>query len=289
MLRHPLWGVAYYHCFGTIKVFVMARRKDHPYRAIFREDQFDWASIDDDAYGAGYVGAIHKRQHPDRPYRFANEYICGRIAHYLLLPCPPFAITYFDSQEGIKIKRAFLFSSLDFDFERDTFPPADFDACYQAMPDLCAGILAFDILVANPDRVRRNIWCDDTTKPTKILIFDHDVALLRWQEDGASRMLPSSDELGLDLTGGSSNTHPFLKRIDSCTCFDEWHTKIASLPRWLIKQIARDAEKFGITRTESNWVSGLLEYRSRNLEAIVKSNRTEFPNVHDWERKGLLI
>lgn len=266
----------------------MARRKDHPFRAVFREDQFGWASIDDDAYGAGYVGAIHKRQYPERPYRFANEYICGHIAHYLLLPCPPFAITYFDSQEGINIKRAFLFSSLDFDFERDTFPPADFDACYKARPDLCAGILAFDILVANPDRVRRNIWCDDTVNPTRMFIFDHDVALFRWQEDGALRMLPTSDVLGLDLTDGSSNTHPFLKRIDSCARFDGWYNKIGSLPRWFIRQIARSAEQYGITRTESNWIVELLEYRTRNLETIINSNRAEFPDVDDWKRKGLL-
>jgi hypothetical protein len=266
----------------------MARRKDHPYRAIFREDQFGWASVDEDAYGAGYVGAIHKRKHPDRPYRFPNEFICGHLAHYILLPCPPFAITYFDSQEGVEIKQSSLFSSLDFDFERDSFPPPDFDACYREMPELCAGILAFDIFVANPDRRRGNIWCDDTLTPTKILIFDHDIALFRWQDDGALRMAATSDLLGLDIATTADNYHPFLKKIESCHWFDQWFNRIASIPKWFISQIVRDAEQYGLTRTESNWANDILTYRSRNLETIILKNRTQFSGIHDWERKGLL-
>ena len=49
-----------------------------------------------------------------------------------------------------------------------------------------AGILAFDILVAEcGDRRGEHIWCDDTEKPARLLIFDHDFALL--ESDGESR------------------------------------------------------------------------------------------------------
>ena len=263
----------------------MVRRKGHPFRAVFREDPLGWSKIETDGYGAGYVGAIHKRELEGRRCRFANEVICGRIAQSLLLPCPPFAITFFESQTEVRIKNEMLFSSLDFDYERDSSPPPDFDACYERLPELCAGILAFDILVANPDRVRRNIWCDDTVEPTRLLIFDHDYGLLGDDTEGVGRIqaIRSSNSLGLHFGNEGANHHPFLERIDSARLFDRWYKKMRLLPRWFIEQTVRDAKAYRIDKAESDAVAELLLHRARNIEGIIEANKAAFPRILDWQ------
>ena len=112
----------------------MGRRQDHPYRASFRRDPFGWTKFRETGYGFGYVGALHKGEIEGRPYRFINEYVCGHIAHFLMLPIPPFAVTsprflmlpippfaftFFAKQDKVELRNATLFSSLDFNYERD--------------------------------------------------------------------------------------------------------------------------------------------------------------------------
>ncbi len=157
----------------------MARAKNRqPYQVVFREDPLGWDSVRNRGYGFGDVGAIHKlRMEDGRPYRFANELICGRIAQFLLLPVPPFGFTYFAGQKGVPLPQGIMFSEIDFNCERESPPLPDLDACVDSMPRFCAGILAFDILVANPDRRRDHLWCDDPQHPTRLLMFDHDLAL----------------------------------------------------------------------------------------------------------------
>ena len=223
----------------------------------------------------------------ERPYRFANEYICGRIAHFLLLPCPPFAITFFEGQKGLERKNEALFSSLDFDYERDAAPMADFDACVNCLGDLCAGILAFDIFIANADRVRKNIWCDDTLMPTRLLIFDHDYALFGEEKDGGiGRLLAVQTTLGLSLADSGNDYHPFLSRIRSARALDKWLGRIHSLPKWFIRQVCQDAEKYGIKRSEANAAASFLTLR-RNLEPIILANRAAFEKITDWQEGGL--
>jgi hypothetical protein len=263
----------------------MARRDQHPYRAIFRKDPKDPLGLKINSprgYGTGYVGAVHKRAMEDRPYRLVNELLCGQMAQALLLPCPPFAITLFQAQKDVNIRNEYLFSSLDFDFERDSSPPPDFELCWQRMPNLCAGILAFDILVANPDRIREHIWCDDTEKPSRLLIFDHDSALLETEGGERCRAIRASESLGLHFGHLGDNHHPFLKKIDSARLLDEWYNRIALVPRWYVEQAVQDAQKYGMNAGEAADVTELLLHRSRNLRSIVEANRSEFPKVLDW-------
>ena len=67
-----------------------------------------------------------------RPYRFANELVCGNLAQYLRLPIPPFAVTFLEKQTGVELKNEILFSSVDFNYERDELPLPDSDACNAA-------------------------------------------------------------------------------------------------------------------------------------------------------------
>ena len=112
-----------------------------------------------------------------RPYRFANELVCGRLAQFLLLPMPPFGFTYFGGQRGVNLPKGLMFSELDFDYERRTPVMPEIAACIEFLPELCAGILLFDIFVANWDRHLGHLWCDSLLKPTRLMIYDHDLAL----------------------------------------------------------------------------------------------------------------
>ena len=75
---------------------------------------------------------------------------------------PPFGFTYFAGQKDVQLPHATMFSEIDFNCERENPPFPDRDACIDNLPKLCAGILAFDILVANADRNLGHLWCNDT-------------------------------------------------------------------------------------------------------------------------------
>src|SRR3990170_1752400 len=49
--------------------------------------------------------------------------------------------------------------------------------CCAALPQICSGILLFDLLVANSDRHVGNLKVDDPDNPLEIDVFDHDRAL----------------------------------------------------------------------------------------------------------------
>jgi hypothetical protein len=240
----------------------------------------------DNGYTFGHVGAVHKAAMEVRPYRFANELICGRIAQFLLLPIPAFGFTRFAGQEKVDLPRQTLFSELDFDYERESRAFPDPDASVASLPRLCAGILTFDILVANADRGMHHMWCDNLRRPTKLLIYDHDWALFGPQA-GEPRLNLLKDALGLGDTP-EHNMHPFLRRLPSARLLDEWCTRIYALSHagmaWFLAEICREAEAYGLTRRESNAAVEFLKYRARNLETIIDANRLAFESVEDWPR-----
>jgi hypothetical protein len=265
----------------------MARRKDHPFRAVFRTDPFGWTKFKSERRGFGHVGAIHKGAIAEKPYRFSNELICGSIAQFLRLPIPPFCVTEFWEQEGAKKKGELLFSSLDFNYERDSTPPPDFDLCVKHLEATCAGILLFDIFVLNPDRTRDNLWCDNPARPKRLMIYDHDAALLGCENDGIDRLKGLEDKLGLCFwlpNQQMTNWHPFLRKIESPAPFEEWYQKIATIPKWFLNETCEDATKFEISKSEAKSAARILLNRSRGLEDIVNRNRAEFTAIHDWTR-----
>lgn len=139
--------------------------------------------------------------------------------------------------------------------------------------------------MANPDRVdKKHLWCDSSAEPTRLLIIDHDYALLGDAGDGIQRLTDLQDDLGLSFIKGSHNHHPFLRRIPSASLFDEWYKRAFSLPPWYIQEICREARRYGITKTEAARVEKFLLYRSRNLETIVAKYRDEFRSIADWSR-----
>jgi len=162
------------------------RRSRFIYRACFRPNQLeDMNQLGDspsvDGRVLGYAQTWH-RVNPDYNNRcIANEYISGRIGIFLGLPIPPFAITH-DKDENV------YFSSLDFNFNRAILPPIVPDRCVACLPELCTGILLFDILIANEDRHEANLVTDSVSSPKFIHVYDHDQALLSGRNSEGVRL-----------------------------------------------------------------------------------------------------
>lgn len=141
--------------------------------------------------------SVAKVNSEDSPYLIPNEWICGRVASFLGLPIPPFALF----RHGLKGKRHF--ASLRFG-ERDSTPDdTDPGVLVAKHPKLCSGIILFDVLVANGDRHVGNLKVDDPNNPRSVWVFDHERALLgSWKGEGVKRMSRLRDRLG--MSGGSA-------------------------------------------------------------------------------------
>ncbi|MGH7136016.1 MAG: hypothetical protein ACREHD_09765, partial [Pirellulales bacterium] len=73
-------------------------------------------------------------------------------------------------------REAPLFSSLDFNFNREKLPPVVPDICVQRLLRDCTGVLLFDIWIANEDRHDANLLVDKVGAPGEMMVFDHDQA-----------------------------------------------------------------------------------------------------------------
>jgi len=94
------------------------------------------------------------------PYCIPNEYICAELGRYLRLPIIPGAITV---ERGDLPK--YWYTMLDFG-EEQPLPPADPHECIGCLPELCAGIVLFDIFIANRDRTPTNLKMPASTYPS---------------------------------------------------------------------------------------------------------------------------
>ncbi len=142
-------------------------------RALTNLDQLDLGTAISLGRVGGELPARHKWTNDDRPYCVANEFICAELAHQIGLPIPPFAITQSNQFPAVPI-----FSTVDINFDGRDFSPVEPEYCVKHLEDLCAGVLVFDVFIANSDRHDENIVVNDDLTPTELYLYDHDVALL---------------------------------------------------------------------------------------------------------------
>lgn len=214
------------------------------------------------------------------PYLIPNEVIAGCIAHYLKLSLPLLALM--KSRGGAAMT---MFASLQFarlDSEPDDFRPKE---CYRKMPDLCTGIVLFDILIANADRHRWNIQTDSASDPALIRIIDHDRAL--FGVDGVPRLQRLKERLG--ISGGSvthDNRHCLIDHLSDADLMWKWRERIAAIPEWFIKETCDEVRGIGARKAEVEEAAKFLIYRKNNLSDIVLANKNEFNAINCW---GIMI
>ncbi len=177
----------------------------------------------------GYIAARHKWDRSlESPYCIANEAICAELGRYIGLPIPPYAITRTFNNE---FSDRDLVSFLDFNWGRRNPSPVEPDYCLQSLPQICAGIVVFDVLIANPDRHDENLAVDRTDTPKDMRVYDHDVALFgNVAGKGIQRLNEMQSRLGITgstMTGG--NRHVFL---DSITTNEHFEPGLFELKRY---------------------------------------------------------
>ena len=212
------------------------------------------------------------------PYLVPNEWICGRIASFLGLPVPPFALV----KHGVKGKQ--LFASLKFGghdaLPSDTLP----DVLFAKNSKLCSGILLFDILVANADRHAGNLQVDAPHNPREVWMFDHDRALFGcWKNGGRKRLESLRDRLGVSagsVTG--ENRHCILDVINTAEHFPAWLDRIYNIPKDFIEDTCLHVVGLGIKKNFATAAVDFIDYRRQNLESIIRENINEFPNISVW-------
>jgi hypothetical protein len=173
--------------------YVMAKRLLRV-RAIAKLDSLGLGQAIAAGQVAGELPARHKWNNEASPYCVANEFICTSLGRFIGLPIAPFAITSSDD-----FQQKFIFSSISVNYNNRDFSPVIPEHCVQHMLDMCSGLLAFDILIANSDRHDENLVVNNDIHPTEMAIYDHDVALFGSEKGAGLERLSAMNGSGLLL------------------------------------------------------------------------------------------
>jgi hypothetical protein len=233
--------------------------------------------------GFGQTSVYFKRKSPELPYRVANEYICSRLGRFIGLPVPPHSLMRIEQRE-------YCFAILDFDSERSSLFPINPAACVVSDPRLCTGILLFDVLIGNPDRHDENLRTDDRLAPKRIVVYDHDVALLGALPPGTDRLAELGSMLGIAGETPTSTVHCLLPALSTAEHFDEWLGRIADTPPWFIKDTCETVlEKQLVSRDDAHAAEKFLIDRKNSLGRILDRHRDKFTAITKWDSYGSLF
>lgn len=212
----------------------------------------------------------------DHRYMIANEWIAANIAQFLRLPIPPFALLR-------KSPATAMFAS--YSFEGDTLPndvrPAE---CVREHPDLCAGILVFDILIANCDRHRGNIKVDNPNRPKRVYIIDHDHAIFYvLPDEGIKRLRSLKGRLGISAGSVSGqHRHIFLDELRTAEHFAKWAARVKDIPAWFIDEVCDEVKKIGLNAKEVAEVKQFFLERRKDIGSLILDNKNEFQQIRYW-------
>jgi hypothetical protein len=208
------------------------------------------------------------------PWLLPNEWICANLASFLRLDTPAFSV----ARKGKSAGHPKLFLSSSFSRPRDDPPDLEPKIVWDALPDLCCGILIYDVLIANDDRHPGNIGADCPTKPTTLIVFDHDQALFG---SNASRLKSERDNLGMDVH--------FLQNVVEFReeSFKKWIGRVQSIPEWFVKEICQEPVcRKHFTKRLAEDAYDFLMHRMHNMYSIVKNLKGWAPRIRSWPLLG---
>ncbi len=229
-----------------------------------------------------YLSAVAKENSASAaPYCIPNELICGELGRFLRLPVPPVGIVS-------QVRGEPLFASLDFNLTGNSLPPVNVVNCVNVFPSLSAGLLLFDIWVANCDRHAGNFSVDFYGTPPQMNIFDHSHALFGYAAgQGEIRLTTLRDRLGISWTTNNpvdsgQHRHCLLDAVSDDDHFDFWLNRIRATPDFYIEEICQDAEPYGLTAQEVSTAIDFLKARRDNMKQIISNNQAEFSAIQTW-------
>lgn len=249
-------------------------------RALTNLDPFGYEQAIARGRVEGQLPARHKWNYDASPYCVPNEFICGELARFIGLPIPCFTIT-----RSEVFANRIIFSTLNVNYDGRDFAPVDSAACVRCLPELCAGVLMLDILIANSDRHDENIVVDSNQKPKLLYIYDHDVALFGYHaKEGAQRLKSMRGRLGISKGARSAGTrHIFLDHFETNKHFGEWIKRIAHIPHGFTERVCNEAINYGLDQVEANAALDFIKERQDSLPGILNRKKNEFKGIAHWE------
>jgi hypothetical protein len=206
----------------------------------------------------------------------SNDYVCATLGTLLGLPIPPFAML---EKRSATARESLWFASLSYLKEGEDLPPVIPSVAYANLPEICAGVVIFDLWVANTDRHDRNLSFDPNTSPKRLNVFDHSHAL--FGIEGPARLTRMMNKFTLVETAETGAfRHSLMDQLDDPECFTNWLNRIGSIPQFQISDACRNAESMGIIDADERRL--LLEFllrRRRFLREMIVSNFREFTKI----------
>lgn len=218
-------------------------------------------------------------------FTIANELICARIGQTIGLPVPSGVVAE-DAAKRV------YYISLDVSFEGKALPPVIPTEFAKEEPQLAAGVVAFDILIANGDRNRGNLSRDPAFPIPRVAVFDHGHALLGTGPllKGEDRLKAAQDHLGCvaDSSGLAVNSSILLDQDLDTSELEGWIGRIKEVPNYVFEDICREVASMPNMNfwnsTADLVVSWLLERRDK-LDQLIWDNQEALPKVH-WSLWG---
>jgi hypothetical protein len=225
-----------------------------------------------------------KTTSPEVPYCVPNEYVAGRIGGLLGLPIPPGGVIQPQSEE-----QGAGWVTLNFSPKNEPLPPIDPLTVVAAVPDLAAGVVIFDLFIANTDRHAGNLAFLPSQK--RLDVFDHSHALMGVRQGRVRQRLSQLRTMtglsGEQVDGLGSNHHCLVDHVFDAPALLGWAEELKRLTgdRFL-QRICGEAAALnvGASPEEMMHVAAFLIERRDNMRRLLYDHRGEFNAIHedDW-------
>jgi hypothetical protein len=224
------------------------------------------------------VGGLAK-SNDECPYTIANEIIAERLGQVLGLPVPAGVLSQDEN-------RKLHYLSLNVGQEGRELPPViPVEFCAEDAW-WAAGVLVFDVLIANGDRHRKNLSRDTTfpNEPPRVSVFDHGHALLGTDPPiGPERLGLAVDHLGCIEDPVAIARDTCLRNEDLNPDFiGAWVARVEQIPRFVIDDVCDEVAGtpgLNVGKDEAAELANWLARRVSRLGEIIWQNRDSFPNV----------
>jgi hypothetical protein len=228
----------------------------------------------------------------DNPYCIANELVCTELARFLGLQHPVGAIMRSDRSE-------IWFATLDFNVTGKRLPPIEPADVAERFSSLSAGIVLFDIFIANSDRHPHNITLDtsrfkarsaaNVQRNSTPIIFDNSHALFGHRRGlGIERLEGLKQRLG--ITGNALYSggirHCLLDKLTSDAAMPQWIERIKAVPDFMIENLCKELMLHLHTHVQPDECAVLQDFlrlRRDTIGDIIAQHKEEFSSIKAWK------
>lgn len=224
------------------------------------------------------VGGLAK-SNDECPFTIANEIVAARLGQILGLPVPAGVICH---DENKKLH----YLSLDVGQEGRELPPVIPSEFCAEEAWWAAGVVVFDVLIANGDRHRKNLSRDATfpDEPPRVSVFDHGHALFGTDPPiGSERLGAATGRLGcIDDSAYIAKDSCLLSESLNPGFINVWVERVQQIPKFVIEDVCREIAATPGLNVDEGLAGELAEWlatRCSEIHNLIWHNRDSFTAV----------